>query len=132
MILVAVLANLANDQFPFFSHVLDWKALLRLSGKTYIAILSITAIQYWLSLRFKSFVAPVGIGLGLLIGALIAFGMGWEHVDKLPFAFPALTLQSMVKGHAPLIARHEWYSIAYTAIFLVLGYLDLRFRKERG
>jgi lantibiotic transport system permease protein len=132
MIGVAVFANLVNAKFPFFDHTLDWKALLRLSFKTYISILSISAIQYWLSLRFKSFVGPVGVGLALLIGGLIAMGFGWEHTDKIPYAFPVLTLKSMMKTGGPLLATHEWYALGYTAFFLALGYLDLKFRKERG
>ena len=67
----------------------------------------------------------------LLVGALIATGFGWEHVDKLPYAYPVLSMQSM-KGHALVISRHEWYSLGYTAFFLALGFLDLKFRKERG
>ncbi|GAB4094342.1 ABC transporter permease [Flaviaesturariibacter terrae] len=132
MILVAVIANTVHSNFPFFHNTLDWKALLRLSAKTYISVLSITAIQYWLSLRFKSFVAPVGIGLALLIGALIALGFGWEHCDKLPYAFPVLTLKAMMKQGGPFIDTHEWYSLGYTVLFLGLGFLDLKFRKERG
>jgi len=134
MIAVAVIANLVHSQFPFFDQALDWKALLRLSAKTYVSVLAITAIQYWLSLRFKSFVGSVGIGLGLLIGALIAMGFSWEHTDKLPYAFPMATLKAMVKpaADAPLLERHEWYALAYTGVFLLLGFLDLRFRKERG
>jgi hypothetical protein len=132
MIGVAVFVNLVNSKFPFFDQALDWKSLLRLSLKTYISVLSISAIQYWLSLRFKSFVGSVGVGLGLLIMAFIAIGFGWEHTDKIPFAYPVLTLKSMMKTGGPLLATHEWYALGYTAFFLALGYLDLRFRKERG
>jgi hypothetical protein len=132
MIGVAVFINLVNPKFPFFDHALDLKALLRLSLKTYVSVLSISAIQYWLSLRFKSFVGSVGVGLALLIGALIAAGFGWEHTDKIPYAYPMLTLKSMMKTGEPLLSKHEWYALGYTAFFLVLGFLDLRFRKERG
>ncbi|RYY85504.1 MAG: hypothetical protein EOO15_16845 [Chitinophagaceae bacterium] len=132
MILVAVLANTIHSAYPFFDQPLDWRALLRLSFKTYVSVLSITSIQYRLSLRFKSFVAPVGIGLALLIGGTIANGFGWEHTDKIPYAYPTLTLLSMMRPGNALINTHEWYAIAYTALFLGLGYLDLRFRKERG
>ncbi|RYY38792.1 MAG: hypothetical protein EOO08_13330 [Chitinophagaceae bacterium] len=132
MILVAVLANTIHSGFPFFDQPLDWKALLRLSFKTYISVLSISSIQYWLSLRFKSFVAPVGLGLALLIGGIIANGFGWEHTDKIPYAYPTLTLIGMMRDAKTLMLPHEWYALGYTAFFLALGWLDLHFRKERG
>ncbi|TCJ18636.1 hypothetical protein EPD60_03815 [Flaviaesturariibacter flavus] len=128
----AALVNIINPKFPFFHMALDWKALIHLNVKTFVSVLSISAFQYWLSLRFKSFVAPVGIGLALLIAGLIATGFGWEHVDKIPFAYPILTLKSMMMPKQDYLVKHEWYSLAYTALFLVLGFLDLRYRKERG
>ncbi|RYD97124.1 MAG: hypothetical protein EOP50_05975 [Sphingobacteriales bacterium] len=131
MITGALLANAIHSVYPFFSHAIDWRALGVLSLKTYLSILSISAIQYWLSLRFKSFVAPVGIGLALLVGALIATSFGWEHANKIPYAYPILSIQSM-KGNHLEINRHEWYSLAYTAFFLGLAFLDLKLRKERG
>ncbi|RYZ23552.1 MAG: hypothetical protein EOO16_04370 [Chitinophagaceae bacterium] len=132
MIGTAILANIINPKFPFFHMPLDWKALVHLNVKTFLSVLSISALQFWLSLRFKSFVAPVGIGLALLVLSLIATGFGWEHVDKIPYAYPMLTLKSMVLPKQTYLVAHEWYSLGYTALFLLLGFLDLRFRKERG
>ncbi len=63
MILSGVLANLINPEFTFLHRSIDWETILRLNLKTYVSILGISAIQYWLSLRFNNFVAPVGIGL---------------------------------------------------------------------
>ena len=128
----ALLVNAVHSQYPFFSHAIGWKSLAILSLKTYLSILSISALQYWLSLRFKSFVAPVGIGLALLVGSIIATGFGWEHVNKIPYAYPVLSMKSLAKPGVLEIDRHEWYSLAYTAFFLGLAFLDLRFRKERG
>jgi hypothetical protein len=105
---------------------------MQLNAKTYISILGISAIQFWLSLRFKSFIGSVGIGLVLLIGSMIATGLQWEHVYKIPYAHPILTLMSM-KGKGPLVLEnHELNSIGYFVFFTVLGFLDLRFRKEKG
>ena len=91
-----------------------------------------SAIQYALSLRFKNFLAPVGIGLALLVGALIAFGIGWKHIYKLPFAHPILTYTSMGKPNRPLLENHELNSIAYCIGFLILGFIDMKFKKEKG
>lgn len=132
MISVALMANAIHDKYEFLHSKIDWLGLLRLNARTYISILGISAIQFWLSLRFKNFIAPIGIGLALLISSLITMGFGWEHVDLLPYAHPMLTLQSIMKGKHPFLENHEWYSIAYFVGFMLLGYLDLKLRKEKG
>lgn len=132
MILSGVVTNLINARFTFFHHAIDWQNLIKLNFKTYISILGISAIQYWLSLRFKNFIAPMGIGLALLVGSLIAMGFHWEHVYKLPFAFPILTLDYMKQPHRPFLENHEWNSIAYFLVFTLIGFLDMKLRKEKG
>jgi hypothetical protein len=133
MILVGVTANLINSGYTFMDTPIEWESLLRLNFKTYISVLGISAIQYWLSWRFKNFIAPVGIGLALLIGAIISLGINWPHVFKIPFAYPALTLKYMsMPGDRPLLENHELNSIGYFVFFLLLGMADVKWRKEKG
>ena len=132
MMLSGVAVNLLNDKFTFLQHPVDWKELMRLNFKTYVSVLGISAIQYWLSLRFKSFVAPVGIGLALLISALIAMNMRWEDIYKHPYAHPILTLQYMMKPKGALLENHELNFIVCFLLFTTLGFLDMKYRKEKG
>lgn len=132
MLLTGIGVNLLHDRFTFLDVPVDWAELMKLNFKTYVSVLGISAIQYWLSLRFKNFIAPIGIGLALLIASLIAMGMGWEHIFKMPFAHPALTLRSMVMPNRPVLENHELNSIGYFLVFLAIGFLDLRLRKEKG
>lgn len=139
MILSAVIATLLNPKFPFLSTAIDWGNLIKLNLKTYLSILGISAIQYWLSLRFKNFIAPVGIGLALLIGAIISINFRWEHVDKVPYAYPIRTLAMMVEQRRsgsitgrPFIENHELNSAGYFIFFTLLAFLDMKFRKEKG
>ncbi|MEO6070196.1 MAG: ABC transporter permease [Chitinophagaceae bacterium] len=139
MLLAAIVPNFFYKGFPFLHTKIDWAYLLRLNLRSYISLLGISAIQFWLSLRFKSFIGPVGIGLALLIGAIIATGFGWEHISKIPYAHPVMTLRSMTMERFakpgathPFLQNHEWNSIGYFIFFTLLGFLDLRFRKEKG
>ena len=131
MILAGVGANLIHAKFTFLAQPIDWSNLLKLNFKMYISILGMSSIMYWIALRFKNFIAPLGIGLALLVGAMMALGFQWEHVYKIPFAHPILTVMGMKPGR-PLIENHEWNSIICFVVFTSLGFLDLRFRKERG
>ncbi|MBS1574537.1 MAG: ABC transporter permease [Bacteroidetes bacterium] len=125
-----LLTNLLNRNYSFFSSPVDWEIVLRMNFKSYISILGISAIQYWLSLRFKNFIASIGIGLALLITALII--MEWEQIYKVPYAFPLLTFDAIFKRRPLLIENHEWNSIVYFLAFTLLAFFDTKFRKERG
>lgn len=130
MILSAVTANALNRNYSFFSHPIDWEALLRMNFKTYISVLGISAIQYWISLRLRNFIAPIGIGLACLITSLVI--LNWEHIYKVPYAFPLLSFQSIQARKAHLLQNHEWNSLGYLLVFLAIGFADMRYRKERG
>ncbi len=134
MILGAVIPNLAYSKFTFLSKPIDWTYLFRLNVKTFVSLLAIISFQYWLSLRFRNFIVPISIGLGLLVAALIIIQFRWEHIYKVPYAFPMLTVMQIdtngVKGS--LLLNHEWNSIGYCIFFSVMAFLDMRFRKERG
>jgi hypothetical protein len=130
MLINAVTVNLFNKNYGFLHQPVDWAFLLKLSFKTYVSVLGISAIQYWLSLRLKNFIAPIGIGLALLITALIL--LRWEHIYKIPYAHPILTLQEIKKKGTHFLANHEWNSIGYFICFTLLAFADMKYRKERG
>ena len=132
MIGAGVVANIIHPKYTFLHHAIGWRPLLQLNAKTFIATLGISAIQYVISLRFKNFIAPIGIGLALLVGSLIAMQVGWKHMYKLPYMHPALTLQSLTMPNRPALENHEWNAMICCALFLLLGFLDLRFRSEKG
>lgn len=130
MILSAVTVNMVDNKFPFFDNAIDLSSLLKMVFKTYVSVLGISAIQYWLGLRFRNFITPIGIGLGLLITSLII--MQWKHIDKVPYAFPILTLDALMVKPGKLLVNHELNSIGYFLVFTFIGFFDMKFRKEKG
>ena len=132
MILSGVITNLLDSRFSFLHKSINWQKLATINFKSYLSILGISAIQYCLSLRFKNFVVPVGIGLALLVTALIARQVGWEHIYKVPYAHPLLTQEMFNKRGRPILENHEWNSIIYFLAFILIGFVDLKFKKEKG
>jgi hypothetical protein len=132
MIGSGIIADLIYPRFSFLEHRVPLQRLLQLNLKTYVSILGISALQYMLSLRFKNFIAPIGIGLALLVGSLIAMQLGWSHVYKLPYAHPILTLDFINKTKRPFLENHEWNALGYLLVFLMVGFLDMKLRKEKG
>lgn len=129
MILSAIVPNLFYPQFSFLSSKLEISTLLTLNAKSFISLLGIISIQYWVSLRFKNFIVPIGIGLGLLVASIMVYQ--WQHIDKVPYAFPFLTFMTSERGDNS-IQNHELNSIGYFAFFTLLAFADMRFRKQRG
>ena len=132
MILTGVIANMMNPRFPFLHNSVDLALLLWLSFKFYISVLGIIALQYCLSLRFKNFVAPIGVGLALVIGGVILFNLHWSHVNKFPYTYSMITSGLVKQAGRPILETHEWYSLGYLAFFMLLGFWDMKMRKEKG
>jgi hypothetical protein len=132
MILAALLANVLNPKFTFLRSSINWQTLLQLNLKTYIATLAISTVQYWVSLRFKNFIAPLGIGVALVIVAIVAMAAQSSHIYKYPYSFPMLTYDFMQKKNRPFLENHELNSIGYFIFFILLGFLDMRLKKEKG
>jgi hypothetical protein len=119
--------NIIHGGYTFSSTAVPWNEVLTVSGKMYISILAMTAIQYWISLRFKNFIAPIGIGLGLLITGLMI--MQWEKVIYYPYAYTALTyFKDLNKGRLV----HLNYSLIWFVGIILLAFWDTVKRKERG
>jgi lantibiotic transport system permease protein len=131
LILAAIIPNFFNSRFTFLSRPIDWAQVARLNIKTFISLTAIISFQYWLSLRFRNFIVPIGIGLGLLVTALILYQFRWEHIYKVPYAFPVLTMEGIRETEFKL-QNHELNAIGYCIFFTTLAFLDMRFRKERG
>jgi len=94
---------------------------------TYIFLLGVSAIQFWIGLRFKNFIVSISIGLVFwLAGILMAFEYHSDFANYFPYS-----LQTFVHnpGAASKLNTIAWTSIVYATFFLVLGFLDFRRRR---
>jgi lantibiotic transport system permease protein len=128
--LTAIAANIINPGYNFFSSHLDMNAVMMYSLKIYAATLAISAIQFWISLRFKNYILPLGIGMALLITGLIV--MNWEYIYLYPYAYPLLTFMTSISLGQNWLVKHEYISICYTLAILILTLFDVNRFKEKG
>ena len=125
-----VALNTIHPAFEFYEHGLDWQQYLTGMGYSYISVMAISAIQFWAGMRMRNFFLPIAIGFTLwLVAGVLFFEMNSVHAEKFPFAFPLIT--SFPK-YAAVVPAVLWTSIAYTAIFLAIGFADFRYRKVKG
>lgn len=110
------------------NHSLNWNRFFIFWGRIYVTVLAISAFQFWLGLRFKNFIVPIVTGICLMfLAAMMMEENPWVHDDKFPYIYP---LRNNFPKHAAERITILWGSVAYTALFLVLGFIDFRRRRN--
>lgn len=117
--------NYPGEPYPFMFF-------LREDIKFFIDCLPMIAFQYLLSLRFRNFLVPVGVGFfAWILG--IGF-LSWKYSYIFPYAYTSLdhfhTSRQIVKAPPPVSL--QVFALAYFVIFLVAGYLVYVKQKAKG
>lgn len=110
--------TLPNESFPFV-------LLLKANIKIFILCMPIVAIQYLISLHFKNFLVPVGIGLVGLIGTII--GGTWEYIFISPFSYTVMDFM-----HVPTSFNLYGRAILCFGIIMLISYFLYLRKKEKG
>jgi len=127
MFLTAAVIHLKNPSLHLLSQPLDVPGILLSRINSYVVLLGLCAIQYWLGLRFKSFIGPVGLGVALYFaGTVMVMNLQPGHVVYLPYT---LFLYNGLPEHAPYVSGLNLYSLGYAAVFLAAGFLNFRGRR---
>ena len=113
-----IFESLPNEDFPFW-------ILLNANSKIFILCLPIVAIQYLISLHFKNFLVPVGIGLVGLIGTMI--GGSWEYIFISPYSYTAMDFM-----HATTPFDLKIRAIICFCIIMMISYILYIRKKEKG
>lgn len=95
--------------------------------KLFLSSIGIISIQFLMNLMWNDFLKPFGIGFVLLIMGIITSGLHWKYVDFLPYAYPNLTVASIMtpKGGIDKVVVFDqgiYNSLICGAIFFVIGY----------
>jgi hypothetical protein len=117
--------------YDFSGFPIPWQQMLLISVRVYAGILAISAIQYWLSVRFRNAMLSVGTGLGLLLGSLLLGGSVKHHLYS-PYLFPLFMFSvDHSKEHFSLGILYP-LSIASFVLALALGFCNIYSLDEKG
>lgn len=100
--------------------------------KLFIDCLPILALQYLISLQFKNFLVPVGVGF--LIWILSIGMLSWEYSHFLPYSHSALDhfiSSGQLTGRQFPISL-QWIAAGYFTVFTIAGYILYITKKEKG
>jgi hypothetical protein len=128
----AIVPYLMVDGTPYPNARVPLRFLLVENTLYFIDCLPIIAAQYLLSLRFKSFLVPIGFGFLAWVGALAA--LSWKFGYVLPYTYTMLNyLKDNPAGRTivPVVAFH-WLAIGYSILFTIVGYWLFVTKAQKG
>ncbi len=91
--------------------------------KLYLSCAGILAIQFFLSIYWKDFIRPVGIGIACVIVALILGS--WKMIFIFPYSNPKLVSSSLAAQDTDIFIDSVIISIIFSVIFFIGGYFLL-------
>ncbi|MCP3064192.1 ABC transporter permease [Myxococcus sp. K38C18041901] len=130
--LSAVLPPLLVSGVPFPKGPVPHARFLWDNGWFFLDCLPIVALQYAISLRFRNFLTPVGIGFMLWVGTLAALSWRWNFV--IPYSYTMieyLSAWSSAKVATPAVDIHVM-ALGYSLLFTLVGYGLFATREEKG
>jgi hypothetical protein len=126
MFLTIVGINFIKPTLNLFKHPLNGSTVLVNAANAYILLLAVCAIQFWMGLRFRNFIVPIGIGFALwLAGTIMAVQYKSNLVFYFPYSFQAFPVSTKLKSQLTQVA---WTSLGYALLFLIVGFFDFRRR----
>lgn len=126
MFLAIVGINFIKPSLNLFDQPLNASTVLINAANAYILLLAICAIQFWMGLRFRNFIVPIGIGFALwLTGTIMAVQYKSNLVFYSPYCFQAFPVSTKLK---PQLTQVAWTSFGYALLFLSVGFFDFKRR----
>lgn len=130
MWLVAAAIHVALPDLNLLQRPFNGSAAYAKLGNAYLMLLGVSAIQFWLGLRFKNFLVPVAIGFVLwMIGSVMVFEYQSGFAPYFPYCFHALNFSPK---HQAQLTTTAWSSAGYGLFFLTLCFVDFKRRKFHG
>ena len=132
MYLSGILPALLLKQVDLPKGTFPWVTYLKTSGYFFVDCLPIVALQYLVSLQFRNFMVPLGVGIGMLIAAL--FAVEWKYGYIFPYTYCPYNF-FLIKGAAVKAIQHvniHVLALGYFSVFTLTGYVLYLTKKEKG
>lgn len=116
--------------YEFLFITFPWRILFIQTFRTYVGVLGVCAIQYWLSTRFRNFIIPLGVGIGLWITGLVL--MDWDKCIYYPYMYSTflfVTDFSKRPSDLPILITCSFIAFATS---IMLGFWNIYSLKRRG
>ena len=129
MLLNAVILHLMEPSLNLFSQARNSSDIIMAKVNSYIALLAICSVQFWLGLKFKNFIIPMAIGIALWLTGSIIVIQKLDFAAYFPYSFHAY---SSSNKYDPQFNGTALTSLVYTAVFVVIGFIDFKGKSVAG
>lgn len=121
-----MLLGLIHKELNFLEYTPNYINPIKFLSRSFMALLGVVAIQYWLSFRIKNFIIPLGIGVVLIITGIIIYRT--KEAFYFPYAYNRISLLSADKNTDAMtwFPRVSLYGIIYFFLFSIFGYLNIK------
>lgn len=120
------LLEIFRPQVPFSAWHF-WEPLGRITANIYLGCLAVFSFQYVASALFKSFFVPISIAvLGTFAAGMV---IGWKHMDKVFFAYPAMAMFEIRGVSFPEAGNYLLYGAVQAVLFIAVGEYFIRRRR---
>jgi hypothetical protein len=130
VLLSGLFVHQLNPGYCLLGYNIDWHSLLVVSGRVYLGCLAMSIIQYWLSLRFRNFVVPLGLGLGLWITGIVL--MDWEKSIYYPYVYSTFMFFIDFDKEPQQLVVLTTSSVVAVILSLCIAYFDIKSLPEKG
>ena len=127
MFLGVVILHFMEPSLDVLNQPLNGYHVLLARSSTYVALLALCCIQFWLGLKFKNFIIPIAIGIACWFAGTILVMQGVGFAAYFPYSFHAY---GRFPKYNPLDNSIGWTSVGFACLFLLLGFLDFRRRSR--
>jgi hypothetical protein len=102
------------------------------TGRYLLSSLPVVTAEYMLSLQFKNFLVPIGIGFMTWVGALA--GLSSRYGYLIPYSYSMMDyLRTYPKSRIPVVPMPlDWLAMAYSTAFAVAGYVLFVRKSAKG
>ena len=127
MLLLAVVTHFIEPGLKLLLQPVDAYTIVSTGLTSYVSLLAISAIQFWIGLRSKNFIVPIAIGLAFwFVGTFMVLEAHSVYANYFPYSFHVFAAFTEQQAE---INSVRWTSVGYAILFLSLGFLDFRARR---
>ncbi len=127
MFFAAIIGHFAMPELDLLNQPLSIHTIMVNAANTYICVFAICTVQFWLGLRSRNFLIPIGVGLVLwLVGILMVFEYKSVLAKYYPYSFNIFAVSPNLKHQLNSV---EWVSLIFGLGIATLGFLDFRRKK---
>ncbi|HEX8333658.1 MAG TPA: ABC transporter permease [Segetibacter sp.] len=127
MFLCAGILHLMDPTLDVLNQPLNGYKILMSRVNSYVSVLAICSIQFWLGLKFKNFIIPTAIGIACWFAGTILVLQKLDFAAYFPYSFHAY---GRFPKYDPTINIVGGTSLIYAVLFLIVGFLD--FNRKRS